>query len=76
MANLVTSSVVIRLFIASYYCGEMPNNVNAVNVLNWEHSENFLRRSDDLILSHPSSLLTWVDNMKKWPEVTYGDIFN
>ncbi len=53
----------------------MAKNVNAVNVINWEHSENFLRRSDGLQLSHPSSLLTWVDNMK-WPEVIYGDIFN
>ncbi len=68
--------VTLRLFIASYNCVEMAKNVNAVNVINWEHSENFLRRSDGLKLSHPSSLLTWVHDMKKWPEVTYGDIFN
>ncbi len=54
----------------------MAKNVNAVNCINWEHSENFLRRSDGLKLSHPSSLLTWVDDMKKWPELSYGDIFN
>ncbi len=54
----------------------MTSNVNAVNAINWEHGENFLRRSDALKFSHPSSLLTWVDDMKKWPEVTYGDIFN
>ncbi len=54
----------------------MAKNFYAVNVINWEHSENFLRRSDGLKLSHPSSLLTWVDDMKKWPEVSYGDIFN
>lgn len=54
----------------------MTNNVNAVNLLNWEHGENVLRRSDGLKFPHPSSLLTWVDDMKKWPEVTYGDIFN
>lgn len=46
----------------------MTNNVNAVNVLNWEHGENFIRRSDGLI----STLLTWVDDMKKWPEETMG----
>ncbi len=75
-AHPVTSSVVVRLFIASYNCVEMAKNVNAVNCINWEHSENFLRRSDGLKLSHPSSLLTWVDDMKKWPELSYGDIFN
>ncbi len=72
----IAHPVTLRLFIASYNCVEMAKNVNAVNVINWEHSENFLRRSDGLKLSHPSSLLTWVDDMKKWPEVTYGDIFN
>ncbi len=64
-AHPVTSSVVVRLFIASYNSVEMAKNVNAVNCINWEHSENFLRRSDGLKLSHPSSLLTWVDDMKK-----------
>ncbi len=54
----------------------MAKNVNTVNCINWEHSENFLRRSDGLKLSHPSSLLRWVDDIKKWPELSYGDIFN
>lgn len=55
---------------------KMAFNVSSGNVLSWEYGETSLQRSDGLILPHPSSPLMWVDDMKKWPEVTYGDIFN
>jgi hypothetical protein len=35
-----------------------------------------LRRSDGITIPHPSTINTWVDDMIKWPEITYGDILN
>lgn len=46
-------------------------------VKTWEHTSK-LWRSDCINVLHPSRITTsgWQDDMRKWPEITYRDIFN
>lgn len=40
----------------------------------WEHGPSYLKR-EDVIIPLPSTLVNWEDDMKKWPRITYGEIF-
>lgn len=45
-------------------------------VQKWEQTATHIRRYDGLKFPHPSIMSPWVDDMRKWPEMSYGDIFN
>jgi hypothetical protein len=30
----------------------------------------------ELVLKHPNNIHNWLDDMKQWPSITYGDIYN
>ena len=42
----------------------------------WEQTVTHIRRNDGLEFPHPSIMSPWVDDMRKWPDMSYGDIFN
>ena len=47
--------------------------------LTWVETKNHVKSSDGgIVLRHPRLMNSteWVDDMRRWPEVSYGDIFN
>ncbi len=40
------------------------------------HCKETLRNQDGRLVPHAQTLTDWEDNMKKWPEIRYEDIFN
>ena len=42
----------------------------------WEHTQNTIKWRDGKYLPHPRCITKWEDEMKKWPCITYEDIFN
>ncbi len=46
--------------------------------MSWVHWKKLLRNQDGRLAPHPhlTTLTDWEDDMKKWPEITYEDIFN
>ncbi|KAL2103352.1 hypothetical protein ACEWY4_000220 [Coilia grayii] len=44
--------------------------------VNWVETAECIRGKDGKLLPHPKLITEWVDDMRRWPPVTYGDIFN
>ena len=43
----------------------------------WQISSKVLTRMSDMLeIPSPAEIRTWVDDMKRWPAVSYPDIFN
>ncbi|XP_015260755.1 PREDICTED: uncharacterized protein LOC107105150, partial [Cyprinodon variegatus] len=42
----------------------------------WQHFPNLLSDQSGRSVPHPQTILEWEDDMKKWPHITYEDIFN
>lgn len=42
----------------------------------WVETTDVVRSSAGEVFQHPKLITEWVDDMKRWPPVTYGDIFN
>ena len=47
-----------------------------MNQIKWEETLGELRHPNGATLPHPTIIKNWTDDMKRWPEITYGDIFN
>ena len=42
----------------------------------WEETAHTLKSSGGICLDHPRDISEWVDDMRRWPEIVYGNIFN
>ena len=42
----------------------------------WAETSDAVRSSGGEMLLHPSLITEWMDDMRRWPPVMYGDIFN
>lgn len=45
------------------------------NLMMWEHNLNEIKRGD-ITVPLPSAVDGWEDDVKKWPRITYGNIFS
>lgn len=44
--------------------------------MSWEHFQKSLHNRNGRSVPHPQTIHEWEDDMKKWPHITYEDIFN
>lgn len=54
----------------------MSHKMSTMEKSTWEETIHTLKSSGGICLPHPRDVSEWGDDMKQWPQITYGDIFN